>query len=370
MTGDLVEHKFNDDLLLDSADRTKTAEAFPAVAHVLDHPELRAYFKEIDPPAKAAKRRSRIWGTAAVLLAAVSLLAASAEPLYRNLPEHVVNGIGTVAAFCGILSIVVGFGGLLFWRSKKQWLYRRLVAERIRQFHFQTFVCRAEDVLQSLAGEDEKRRFIEKRKNWFAEFQLRFSGKLAAEFSSLLGSEKKSGVWLHEPPRHLAVKAAALLPDDFFRSYRHLRIRHQTQYTGWKLRQERSLFSVGGLQQLEATMTGVSLLAILAIFILHLIIGVTTGMGLPLFAGSWGHVLAIWCAILVLAVRTLEEGLQPKQELERYRRYQIAVEDLLERFDAAKAHSDKLAVMTEMERLTYQEMCDFLIANYEARFVM
>ena len=71
----------------------------------------------------------------------------------------------------------------------------------------------------------------------------------------------------------------------------------------------------------------------------------------------------------ILAVRTLEEGLQPAREVERYTRYRSSLMSLLGRFDRATSPKDKLRIMHEVERTSYQEMRQFLKTNYEARYV-
>jgi hypothetical protein len=113
-----------------------------------------------------------------------------------------------------------------------------------------------------------------------------------------------------------------------------------------------------------------AILAILGLFLIHLLIAVTVPTGWHTFSETWAHVIAVWCAIVALAIRTLEEGLQPKAELNRYRRYRMGVQDVLRRFDEANTFSRKVQCMIDLERLSFQEMCDFLRSHYEAKFVM
>jgi hypothetical protein len=83
----------------------------------------------------------------------------------------------------------------------------------------------------------------------------------------------------------------------------------------------------------------------------------------------WAHWTAVCFAVAALGMRTLEEGLQPKRELERYQRYSSLIQDLLQRFDAASRRG-KFEAMIEMERLSFEEMRDFLRSTQESRFVM
>jgi hypothetical protein len=88
------------------------------------------------------------------------------------------------------------------------------------------------------------------------------------------------------------------------------------------------------------------------------------------FPEKWAHMFALWCAIVALALQPLEEGTQPKRKIERLVRYRAAIQDLLQRFDRTGSRAAKLEVMAEVERLSFEEVCDSLRSNHEARFVM
>ena len=82
------------------------------------------------------------------------------------------------------------------------------------------------------------------------------------------------------------------------------------------------------------------------------------------------HVWVIWVAIAVLAVRGLQEGLQPEREVERYRHYGANVQAILDRFDRATSVAKKIDIMLEMERLSFDEFRNFLRSGHEARFMI
>ena len=77
-----------------------------------------------------------------------------------------------------------------------------------------------------------------------------------------------------------------------------------------------------------------------------------------------------WIAVAALAARAFEQGLQPERELERYQQYGLGCKAILERFDSAASQAEKVKIMMEMERLSFDEMRNFLITNNRARFVM
>jgi hypothetical protein len=78
----------------------------------------------------------------------------------------------------------------------------------------------------------------------------------------------------------------------------------------------------------------------------------------------------IWIAIVALAFRALQEGLQPEREIERYRHYRAGIRAIRDRFDQASSPAEKFEVMQEMERLTFDEFVNFLRSNDEARFII
>jgi hypothetical protein len=64
----------------------------------------------------------------------------------------------------------------------------------------------------------------------------------------------------------------------------------------------------------------------------------------------------IWIVIVALAARVFEQGLQPEGEIERYQQYGSACKAILERFDPAPSQAEKVRIMMEMERLSFDEM--------------
>ncbi len=378
MTATRISHRFNDDLLANAGDVERAGNLYPDIVHVLDHPELRQLFSSYDVPANKAKRCSRKAGFLAVALVAASLWLLALEPILRLyfpdqgephpgplvLAEHWLVGLSAVLAIGGL---ALGFFGVLFRRAKSEWLHRRLMTERLRQFHFQTFACRIPEIVASLQGDQAVERFVEQRKSWLAAFGMHYEGKLKAEFSLTLGVEEREHFWLHPAPK---VDDAALekVPASLFAAYRELRIVHQLQYATYRLGEGDTLLPTLPRPQAEA-FSGLSMIAVVTIVALHLGIGVAV-LQHGETVGTWLASAVIMVAILVLAIRTLEEGLKPEREVERYRHYQFSVRAVRDRFDAAASPRDKIHIMEEMERLTFDEMCDFLKTHAHARFVM
>src|ERR1035437_2636838 len=77
-------HKFNDDLLLQDADRRLAAKQYPSIFHVLDHPELRELFLQYDAPAKRAKSTGLKAGLWAIGFGFCALAVAASEFLVTH----------------------------------------------------------------------------------------------------------------------------------------------------------------------------------------------------------------------------------------------------------------------------------------------
>jgi hypothetical protein len=358
-------HQFNTDLLVNQGDLESCGRAFPRITHVLHHPALQQAFQRFDRPANAAKRKGRIAGLLAIALGIIALAIAAASPNER------VWGI--VAAICGVVSIAVGFGGALYAGTKRRWLLNRVMTERLRQFHFQALVCRWGEIAASFAGPDAMRAYAEQREIWLKRFIAPFPGQLDAELNDLLDDESGKKCWLHPPPRLPAPDEETANFEELFAAYRDLRIAHQLHYANYKLRTDEDLFS-WSLRLQEVIFSYTSLICILVIFTIHLWIALSLSLEghaeHPKLLEFDVHVWVIWIAIVVLGVRALQEGLQPEREIERYRHYRAGVRAVRDRFDEACSPAEKLEVMLEMERLSFDEFRNFLRSNNEARFVI
>jgi len=182
-------HRFNTDLLVNPGDLERGSGAFPRVAHVLDHSPLRRAFICFDRPANAAKKKGRIAGLVAILLGTISLAIAAATPK--------VQVLGLIAAICGVGSIAIGLGGALYAGAKRRWLCNRVMTERLRQFHFQAFVCRWREIAASLGGPDAAKTYADQRETWFNRFMLPFPGQLDSELTDVLDDDSAEKCWLH-----------------------------------------------------------------------------------------------------------------------------------------------------------------------------
>jgi hypothetical protein len=377
--------KFNDDLLVTPRDRELAADTFRDILHVLDFPELRDLFSTYDVPAKRAKRWRRVMGSVAIILGVGALLGASLALVNDEFPVQWPGYVAAASAIMGVFSLMLGSVGALAGPSKRRWLCSRLMTERLRQFHFQTMVCRLPEILASMRDSVTRGKFLDDRRAWFAEYRLAYEGHLPAQLRTVLDDDAEENFWLHpDRSRDSPLAAADATLATVFSAYRLLRFEHQVQYANYRLGTDEGLFSSSATRQLEL-LRNVALLFILIIFVSNLALAALLGFG-ALFgsgpaAASAGaesgilttthmHVVIIWLFIGIVAMRTLEEGLQPAREVERYTRYSSSMVALLRRFDAATDAREKVEIMREAERAAYQEMRTFLRTHNDARYVL
>jgi membrane protease YdiL (CAAX protease family) len=363
--------KFNDDLLLTEDDRKLAAERFPELFHILDFPELREMFLRYDIPANSAKKHRRRAGFVAILLGVLALLGASVAPLFEAHQLLWPKIFGGFSALLGVVSVLIGSIGTLNGESKERWVRNRLMTERLRQFHFQALICRLPEVLASMVDVVGRKSFLDARKSWFAEFRLAYEGHLPARLKAVMDDDAEDDFLLHhdfrtwQPP---PVPNAHL--GRVFAAYRLLRLEHQLQYANFKLRTDERLFSSSSVRQLEV-LRDMSLAFIFIVFVAHVAVALSLAPGWSGFATNiYIHLGIIWVVIGILALRTLEEGLQPAREVERYARYRSSLMSLMARFDKATDPEEKIRIMQATERTSYQEMRGFLTTNWEARYVL
>ena len=361
--------KFNDDLLLTEADQRLAQERFPEIAHVLNFPDLRDIFVRYDAHANGAKTIRRRAGYAAILLGVVSLLGASGTAIYERSLGQWSTRIGFTSAVLGIASLLIGSIGALTGQAKQRWLSNRLMTERLRQFQFQMLVCRISEVLESTVDQAARDRFVSKRSAWLAEFLRAHQGHVTAKLRSTLDDDAENDFLLYRPE----LRRPSTAPDrsllQLFSAYRLLRLEHQLQYANYALRNDETIFPTSCVRQLEI-LRDVSLGFIFIVFLAHLAVVLAHAASWSSFPASLFHLTIIWLVIGVLALRTVEEGLQPGREVERYAQYRAAILSLLKRFDAAASPGERISVMLDTERAAYQEMRSFLKTNYDARYVL
>jgi hypothetical protein len=364
------EHVFNDDILLNDGDLAYAAEQFPRILHVLDNPQLREMFAKYENEADAARDRVRAVGFATVLFATLALLTFPTRPLWVNVPHFrwVVLALDTI----GIVAAIVSSGGFWLGRWKRRWLESRLMAERLRQWHFQLLLRRGREIERSTADQNAVEEFRRRRSRWLDEFLQVYQGHLDSKLEALTGELAHAETWLH--PRGHEYSPGSPVLGDVFRAYKQLRIEEQYGFALYKLRQtnDKSVWTFlkwPAIRQAAMLLTlawvGFSVALACSAFLVY---GYAFGIQGHLEADV--RAVAISFAIIGFALRTLREGLAPEQEIERYNDYRGRTAQLRDRFNETTDVGKRLHLMDEMERAAVDEMRGFLRTHRRATFLL
>src|SRR5579862_4522173 len=252
----------------------------------------------------------------------------------------------------------------------------------LRQFHFQVFVCRLPEIIASLNGDESREKFKAKRAIWFDEFRAQIEHKIPAALAGVLDEDGDREVWLHQYSDHVSDLENQPELAFLFASYKALRIEHQLNYVRYKLRPDNAIFSDAAPRQLQV-LDLIAGLLIAGLLLLHIAVAIgIIVLAIGTFAGVWPGALfrasmhignldvailwdmvIIWLAVIALAGRAFEQGLQPGREVERYQHYRSGLRAIGERFENAPSAAEKVKIMREMERLAFDEFRNFMITN-------
>ncbi|MCW2275294.1 hypothetical protein GJ654_12535 [Rhodoblastus acidophilus] len=364
----------NDDLLLNPADRDDFARQHPRLAPIFDWPEMRDLFVRHNDPAVAARKQSRRAGVRAVYLGGLSLALSALNPFLVSLVppsgEIAQYGqiiLGVLSAGLAVCSTLMGVAQVMSGDQKQRWLINRYWAERIRQFHFQAVINNLSAVVTAIKNGTELGKWRELREGEFKSFQYAEQKDIATVLNRLEQDLAEDNVWLNKS--WAAAPAAPSESDDLtelFSGLEALRFDVQIRYVGDKL--NGGIFSpktrAGWFLRTSDILTSVIVLLTAA-----------TGLSLAFGAdskSSWFLLIVGLGGVLTAAVvslRVLNEGLQLRAETERYEWYVASVKSIKQRFAKAQL-AEKVELLREMERLSYQEMRRFLISYKNARFIM
>jgi hypothetical protein len=371
----VLEHRFNDDMLISEHDQQLARNEYPEIYHVLDHPELREQFQRYDGMANKAKLGVHRIGLLAVLLAALALLGSALTPLLRQIPD-VPEWVFTALVWAevgGIVGVAIAVWGMLIARQKKAWLEARMMAEVLRLWHFQAVICRGKEIESSCdkGNAGEPAAYHAARDRQFQAFMREWSGTLDSHLTELIEIPEAGYQMLHDEPTKYAPDSPVL--EKIFGAYKSMRFRHQANYATHKLQKHTSKpFDIlkwpsAILQQRTQAMAAFCFLGSL-VFSLVIIIGHVTGLEFAHHIGWQAGIITF--LILTVAARSVQDGLAAPEELQRYNDYAGKIRYLMGRFDTSRNPAEKLELMAEMERAALEELKGFLRAHSEARFVL
>lgn len=386
-----MSFRFNDELLLSESDRTLAEKSYPNVFFALDHPELRQEFDRVDSLALKAKRRSRRIGFAALVFATLSLLTFPAEPLIESIGQSdleygiMFQYLTIFGAVIGLLALFFGNLGLGFGRFKRSWLQKRLITERLRQWHAQYIISNAAEIAEIAATGTGQQDWIDRRSVAFQRFKRAFIDQIGSEYAkytissaALFSGQSVSdplaakAFWIDESWAKAADrksdKAHKPAMDELYRAFDETRMLGQIQYTNYVLSAD-GAFWASPPKQLHV-LGNLSYILVMLAFLANAVALVSAVW--PGFPIGWQALssLAISFAIIAVGVRALLEGLRPERETRRMQFYANALNHAKKAFDTARSHGKRIEAMSMLERASYDEMVEFISSNEQARFVL
>ncbi len=400
---------FNDDLLSNEGDYELAKERWPAVIGALHFPNLIGKFREYDDGANRYKRSSNRAGIWAVALGTLALLAASSEPaIHPSTPGHeeplegseaaaqgpdgrdehlaglgdenttageVDRGsasawlrfVGLIAACFGIASVCIAVRGGVRSGTKREWMRNRLCTERLRQLCFQILVARLPSILASLEGGVLSEKARAEREGWLSEFVLVHERQQDGLLDQALKRPRTFRAWqINAEPLDPATDPGEPHTRQLLDAYDTLRFKHQINLAHKRL---------AGLRIRKTALKVVGLSLIGIIVLIHaalagsLLFPDAPNIG-SVASNPATHLAIIWCAVLALAVRALEDGLAVREELKRYEEYADEAKHVQERFYCADTLHAKREAMMEMEQVTVGEMTEFFRGIDHATFLI
>jgi hypothetical protein len=368
-TGRAHEPVFNDDLLATPHDVEFARSQFPEIFHLLNHERLRGMFAQFEVEANTARDRVRMFGLATVLFATLALVAVATQPLWPH--TFFARWVAMALELGGMLAALVASGGLWLGPWKRRWLESRMMAERLRQWHFQLLLRRGHEIEGSLDNPDAIAAFEDDRSRWLDEFLQAHLGHLDAKLGALIGELGYTETWLH--PKTAYTNGSNVL-SHVCRAYDQLRLDRQYGYAVYKLRNGADTpvwrFLKWPAIQQAALLSALSFVGLVSALVCSAVLIYAHSFGLPAGVEEAFQVGAIVSAVIGLALRTVQEGLVPEKEIERYNDYRGRVAQLRDRFRQTTDQRERLQLMEELEVAAVDEMRGFLRTHHRATFVL
>jgi hypothetical protein len=356
----------NDDLLFKKDMRDFIFAQHPRLSPILDWPELRSRFAAFDAAAGQARRGSRQTGIVAGALGFVSLLIVAVLPLsaFVALPT---KALGVSAAILALVSTIWGYWQILKGDRKAMWLTNRYWTERLRQLYFQFIINNLPLAARAMHDPAALAEWHALRAAALARFDHHHVGSATSSILQMKDDDAEEAFW-HDHGWNERMIAPPDLPelDELFFVLDMQRFKIQLRYAALK--------TAAGAYSSKSRSFAVRLLS--DILTLVALASVVIGGIALLFNHKPDQLLvltsaaiAALCSATILFLRVLNEGLQLSSEAERYTWYRAAVASLERRYEQA-GRLERIDILRDMERLSYQEMRWFIISFQEARFIL
>ncbi len=324
-------------------------------------------FRKLDATANAAKLSSRRLGYAAIGLVLAALLIASSAPILYDLhvskEMHVV--LGYLSAALGIIGAIVAFIGMHGASPRRAWLRARLKTETMRIFHFHHIAARLPEIAAIKGDAARQAAYLAGRDT---AYETLMNGPLANPDATLAAISTRTDTLDASYARELPLSGQEDLAtaDAVVAAWSKLRLDWQLGYCEAKLAKTSTGRRMSS-RQTDNAFGFFGWLFVAVIIGLHVIGIAAEPLHLP---RVWLEVFVIWTALIALASRALEDGLQPQREVERYEQYRASINVARQRLEVAQDLPARLEIMRSFERTSLEEMRIFMRTHANSRFML
>ncbi len=373
---DLLKDWPNDDILFTEEARAQVKRQHPDLYPIFDWPEIRVEFKQHDQPALKAKALNVKSGRLTLIFSFLGLAISALSTVNLNYESQVRS----IAEIFLLIGIMCGLWHLWRSRHKKNWLGHRFWTERLRQFYFQFLINNIELAAQATVNAEKLQEYENKRSVELEEL-LKQKSKTAILLEETIDDLAETSPWMNsewddENQINENVPNLVALIDILGRQ----RIGIQKEYVSKVMKS--GFKSPIKRQEMFDNIINFSTVGMIVISAIAGIV-MLTNFNFVDFNNFWtpkerleissGPVRTMFCfvallGVLVAMIKAIDQSLSISASAERYKWYLASVSDLDNRFGIAQSSTQKIRLLRELERLSYQEMRRFLNSNMKAKF--
>lgn len=372
----------NKDLAANANDPERLRLQYPKIAEYLHWPELVEEFTKHDALALAQKGTTRRSATATVLLYVLSagFLQIAGSPLIDSNSVFPMILI-TLAALFFFAALYI-MSGIPKGHQKDAWLYHRLIAERLRQLHFQFLLFHAGRVVSTSVS--DRASVMRERKAALSRVIDRLEDR--GYINSVIDDSGLAQSDLLDMHRAAFADVDTDALKELTLFWETERFGRQVAYTDKQtfMGANKLKFRDGTPAERNRTTEAIEWGALFLIIVLQFFSVITFGALLfgNLFSTTASQILTYGVAQLTLllitllallnaGVQTYRDGLLLPPDVSRNRVYGSYCTKLSRKFNEVVAEGDltgQLRVMREMEDLAYFETREFIIQHSKSRF--
>jgi len=376
VSGDLLRGWPNDDILFTQVGRDYVERNSPELFRVLDWPELREEFEKHDIPALQSKSANVKTGSLALIFSFLGLGISVLSTVNLKV-ETEVRSIAELFLLIGIF-----FGLWHLWRSrhKKVWLGHRFWTERLRQFYFQFIINNFDLALEATTDNNSKERYLSLRQTDLEELLIN-KPRTALLLEETISDVAETSPWINkkwDKSKSISSKHKNVAP--LLEVLGRQRIGIQKEYTTRKIQsgfksptKRATIFN----QVINFSTIGMIVLSAIAGILMFTTVEIPWLSGFYKPEKPWKisaapirgfFIGAGLLGVIIAMIKSVDEALTISVSAERYKWYLASVNDLDNRFTLTESPNEKIRILRELERLSYQEMRRFLDVNMNAKF--